>query len=87
MSGTTYTYKLWCSCGISQGYHSVYSADLKGDSYTTRVWVSDNYGTRWYYKDPIYTYYFKKTTNKESSSYPSGSNISNIKEYVQYRTK
>lgn len=26
-------------------------------------WVSDNYGTRWYYQEPIYTYYFYRWSN------------------------
>ncbi len=32
-----------------------------------------------------YTYYYKKTSNLESSSYPSGSDISNIVKWVKYR--
>ena len=44
-----------------------------------------NYATRWYYQDPIYTYYFYIDSNKESGSYPSGGEISNIVEWVQYR--
>ena len=35
----------------------------------------------------IWTYYYYKTEEKESYSYPSGSNISNIKEWVKYRAK
>lgn len=38
-------------------------------------------------RQKIYTYYYKKSENKESSSYPTGDNISNIQEYVQYRAK
>lgn len=54
---------------------------------TEQQWLSDNYGTRWYYQDPVYTYYYYKDENKESSSYPSGSDISNIQEWVMYREK
>lgn len=45
--------------------------------------------TQYRYRDryQIYTYYFTRSENKESSSYPSGDNISNIQEWVQYRTK
>lgn len=55
-------------------------------------WISQGYNqnyTVYRYRDRslIYTYYYKKAENKESSSYPQGDNISNIKEYVQYRTK
>ncbi len=32
-----------------------------------------------------YTYYYRKTSNLESSSYPSGSDISNIVKWVKYR--
>lgn len=46
-----------------------------------------NYATRWYYQDPVYTYYFHRTENLESTSYPSGDNISNVTEWVQYRAK
>ncbi len=35
----------------------------------------------------VYTYYFSKTDSLESASYPSGTNISNIQEWVQYRAK
>lgn len=31
--------------------------------------------------------YYKKDESKESVMYPSGENISNIQEYVQYRIK
>ena len=45
--------------------------------------------TQYRYRDryKIWTYYFYKNESKESSSYPSGDNISNIQEWVQYRTK
>ena len=48
-----------------------------------------NYYDLWRYRDrsKVYTYYFYKNENKESATYPSGSNISNIQEYVQYRMK
>ena len=54
-------------------------------------WDSSNIvsATQWRYRDrsKIYTYYYSKVDAKESTSYPSGSNISNIQEYVQYRVK
>ena len=55
--------------------------------YTTQEWVSDNYGTRWYYQDPVYTYYYYRDLSKESTSYPAGNDISNVQEWVQYREK
>lgn len=57
--------------------------------YTTQEVVSTNYKTQYRYRDRhlVYTYYYKKDESKESSSYPNGSNISNIQEWVQYRAK
>ncbi len=59
-----------------------------------RMWVPNgtrtakNYGTRWYYQEPVYTYYFSKTEDVESREDPSTlENVSNIVEWVQYRTK
>lgn len=54
-------------------------------------WDSSNVesATQWRYRDrsKIYTYYYKKTESKEASTYPSGDNITNVQEYVQYRSK
>lgn len=44
-------------------------------------------GTRWYYQEPIYKYYYYRDDAKESTSYPSGENVSNIVEWVQYRKR
>ena len=84
-------------CGRSNlWFRGGYSND-NGDYYweqwvPSSEWVSQgywNYYDLWRYRDryQIYTYYFTRSENKESSSYPSGDNISNIQEYVQYRTK
>lgn len=54
---------------------------------TTQEWVSDNWGTRWYYQEPTYTYYFYKDESKESSTYPGTTDNSNIVEWVKYREK
>ena len=45
--------------------------------------------TEYRYRDRslVYTYYYKKTENKESSAYPTGENINNIQEMVRYRAK
>lgn len=56
------------------------------------TWISQgytNYYNVWRYRDRslIYTYYFRRNLNKESTEYPSGDNISNILEWVQYRAK
>lgn len=56
--------------------------------FTTQEWVSDNYGTRWYYQEPVYTYYYHRDVAKESTSDPTGqSNVSNVVKWVQYRAK
>lgn len=58
------------------------------------MWIPDgtystnNYGTRWYYQEPVYTYYFSKTEDRESQEDPSANaDVSNVVEWVQYRTK
>ncbi len=59
-----------------------------------RMWIPNgtetvnNYATRWYYQEPVYTYYFSKTEEKESKDDPStSSDVSNIQKWVQYRVK
>lgn len=84
----------------SQGYRYYYTAAngntqsgsymtvWKCDPFTTQEWISDNYGTRWYYQEPVYTYYYYRDVAKESASNPTGQeNVSNIQEWVQYRSK
>ncbi len=50
---------------------------------------SENRTTYYRYQDrqKVYTYTFVKTESKESMSYPSGNDISNIQKWVQYRKK
>ena len=54
------------------------------------TYTVDNYSTRWYYREPVYTYYFKKVESKEStkevktSDAGSGETISNIQKWVKY---
>lgn len=46
------------------------------------------YSTRWYYQEPIYTYYFYRDVDKEETTDPTGqSNVSNIQKWVQYRER
>lgn len=77
----------------SQGYRYYYNGTnymtvWKCDPFTSQQWISDNYGTRWYYQDPVYTYYYYRDVNKEATSDPTGTaNVSNIKKWVQYREK
>lgn len=62
--GQTYSFYLPCSCStltsIGDWYHTVYSVNYVGEAYPASKWVSDNYGTRWYYYNPVYTYYYRK---------------------------
>lgn len=57
-----YGYKWYWGSG-SGDWNTVWRADYIGKPYTTQQWVSDNYGTRWYYQEPVYTYYFWKWNN------------------------
>lgn len=77
--GTVTEYRAW----VTEGRNTyVYTVN------TRQVETSAGY-TQWRYRDrsKIYTYYYKKSEGKESASYPSGDNISNIQEWVQYRVK
>jgi len=62
--------------------------DWEKHNQTRSKYVSAGH-TEYRYRDRSkeYTYYYKKTESKESATYPTGENISDIKEYVQYRTK
>ena len=67
-------------------------ANLSASDCWVNIWWWDKYNytrTEYRYRDrsKIYTYYYSKVESKESTSYPTGDNISNIQEYVQYRTK
>ena len=43
------------------------------------------YSTRWYYQDPVYTYYYYRDVDKTSTSDPTGqANVSNIQKWVRY---
>ena len=79
-------------------YHKDYSGHAgyryyhNGTNYYI-VWLSReyddvSYGTRWYYQEPVYTYYYKKTEAKESSTEVKASDsISNVQKYVKYINK
>ena len=76
----------------SRGYRYYYSSNYitvwPCADFTSSVWVSDNWATRWYYQEPIYTYYFYRDVNKEAWSDPSSQkDVSNVIKYVKYRVK
>lgn len=86
------TYKLTekGASGSTQGYKWYYNGD--GATYRTMwleyEWDDIQYGTRWYYQEPVYTYYYYRDLSKEATSDPTGqSNVSNVVKWVQYRTK
>ena len=69
-------YKYWHS---SSNYWLVW---YKGE------WDDVQYGTRWYYQDPVYTYYYYQDNDLEADTDPTGrENVSNVKHFVQYRAK
>lgn len=79
-------------CGKAYGYNQISGKYIYWYNEQTRQvdnYNSPVYKTQYSYRDrsKIYTYYYKKAENKEATSMPSGSNISNVQEYVQYRTK
>ena len=72
----------------SQGYKWYYNGTNYRTMWLEYEWDDVQYGTRWYYQEPVYTYYYYRDVNKESSSNPSGqSNVSNVVEWVRYRAK
>lgn len=73
------TYKYWHS---STNWWVVYFKETRQQK------VSDNYGTRWYYQEPIYTYYYYQDSELESTTDPTGQNdVSNVVKWVQYIAK
>lgn len=69
-------------------YYKTYYCSSCGNDH---MWVPDgtyvenHYSTRWYYQEPVYTYYFTKTESKESTTEVSASDtISNVQKWVQY---
>ena len=56
--------------------------------YTTQEWVSDNYGTRWYYQEPVYTYYYYRYVERESAEKIEPSEtVSSVVHWVKYISK
>ena len=74
-------------------YHSAPNGNtVQGKYYVVwydTEWDDIQYGTRWYYQEPIYTYYYyRDLENQEAFSDPTGQeNVSNVIQLVQYRAK
>ena len=82
--GYKYYYNAANGNTVSGNYITVWQAS----PFTTQEWVSDNYGTRWYYQEPVYTYYYYRDVSKEAASDPTGEpNVSNVVKYVRYQNK
>lgn len=84
------TYKLTekGSSGSTQGYKWYYNGANYRTMWLEYEWDDIQYGTRWYYQNPVYTYYYYRDLSKEATSDPTGqSNVSNVVKWVQYRAK
>ncbi|MBE6588873.1 MAG: hypothetical protein E7643_01720, partial [Ruminococcaceae bacterium] len=70
------------------GEYGTYYKNYWWNEQSEQVLVSEGY-TEYRYCDRylIYTYYFYRTENLETTSYPSGNDISNVQEWVCYRPK
>ena len=81
-------YKYYYNAANGNTASGSYMTVWKCNPFTTQQWVSDNYGTRWYYQEPVYTYYYYRDLEKEANADPSGQdNVSNVQKWVQYREK
>lgn len=85
------TYALTDTWQGTYTWHKSYKCPQCG---ATNMWLPDGeyddvkYGTRWYYQDPVYTYYYKRVVEKESTSDPSSlDNVSNVQKWVKYIAK
>ena len=77
--------------GVTERRYGKYKCPQCGE---TSYWFTDGeyddveYGTRWYWQEPIENAYYYRDVDKESTEDPSGlDNVSNIKKYVKYREK
>lgn len=74
--------------GYNKDSQTGYILDYDSQKYV--FFISSNIYTTYYrYADRtlLYTYYYYKVDSLESSTYPSGDNISNVEELVRYRAK
>ena len=58
------------------------------NEWSESVYVNSDYGTRWYYQEPIYTFYFYRDLDEVAESDPTGqTNVSNVQKWVKYIEK
>lgn len=80
----------WKGLGKRYGqyYHDGFDCPYWFNEWSESVYVNTDYGTRWYYQDPIYTYYYYRDVDKESTSeITAGGDISNVQHWVKYIVK
>ena len=75
------TYRWFAGGGTS------WAAVYYENEYDETNYNDPKYGTRWYYQEPVYTYYYYKDVSEESTTRPSGDEYSNIQTWVKYRAK
>lgn len=80
----------WKGLGPRYGkyYYGGFDCPYWFNEWSESVYVNSDYGTRWYYRDPVYTYYYYRYVDKESTTIiePS-STISGIVHWVKYVPK
>ena len=80
----------WNGLGARYGkyYYGGFDCPYWFNEWSESVYVNSDYGTRWYYQDPIYTYYYYRYVDKESSSIIEPSTtISGVVHWVKYIPK
>ena len=80
----------WNGLGARYGkyYYGGFDCPYWFNEWSESVYVNSDYGTRWYYQDPVYTYYYYRYVDKESTTLiePSSS-VSGIVHWVKYVPK
>lgn len=52
------------------------------------TYVAENKADRWYYQEPVYTYYYYRDVSQEAMNKPDEQeNISNVQKWVKYIVK
>ena len=89
VSYTSYGSTKYVTWNIDDGGRYYFASDAlyftEPNSYAKNGSLVVVQGYSWRPMATKYTYYYKKTSNYESTSYPSGSDISNIVKWVKYR--
>lgn len=75
--------------GSDNGKYLWARADYSGNYSVSKTFTQSVNRTEWRYQDPVYTYYYYRDMNKETTaSDPTGQNdVTNVVKWVQYRAK